>query len=90
MLDGIALHGIGRFGGQSGIQTVVKCFLGPWIGAENRPIHAHVQAVYLMAEFLALGHLIAVSHVGVPTHEAHQLPDFFLNGHARKQVLDAF
>ena len=90
MLYGIALHGISRFGCQSGVQTIVKCLLCPWIGAENRPIHAHVQTVYLVAEFVADVHLIAASHVGIPAHKTNQLPYFFLKRHAREQILGAY
>ena len=52
------------------------------IGTENSPIHTHVQAVNLVAELVAHGHLLAVPLVRVPTHETHELSNLLLNRHA--------
>ena len=89
LFDGITLHGIRRLCRQCGVQAVSDGLSGPGIGPEHGPVHAHVQAVHLSAEFLAHGHFLAVDLVGIPSHEAHNLPGFFLKGHALEQVLNA-
>ena len=86
VLDGIALQGIVRFGGQGRIQAVLQGFPRPRVRPERGPQHTAVLFVDKLVEHFRLLDLAFGFLVHRPPERADDLADFLLRCHAGEQV----